>query len=650
MIAAGLFAPGALAQTPPAASVAEGQSLFQARCKSCHEPAIERAPNRGELATRPAEGMKAALTTGVMAPMAAGLSPEQIDSIVAYLKAPPATAGDAPPAGQPARRQPVAATPTVDKMCEANPPISAAKGDWPMVGYNSGNTRFQPTPGLTVADVKRLKVKWSFTVPAVGNSQPIVIGDWLWILSRGKMYALDANSGCVRYKVDGVNARNSSPVIQSKLSPSGWLLVVGQGDRTVKAFDAQTGKEIWVSERLESHPASGITGSPVIVGDQVFVPLTSGEEVASNAPNYPCCTFRGSLAALDLSTGKTQWKTYVITEELKPIRKNSAGAQMQGPAGAAIWSAPTVDAKRGLVYVATGDSYTEAETKGADAIVAIDMKTGAIRWNSQVTANDNFIVNCTGAKTAINCPAPLGPDYDFGASPILMKVAAGKGAAKEVLVSGQKSGIVYGMNPNTGKVLWKRQIGNGSALGGIEWGIAADPKTIYAPNSDIVNMYDAYARAHGSDNSLFKEKQPPAKPGLAAIDPATGKVRWHIVPPAAPCQFRGDRTRSDRFPGACFNALSAAPAVMPGVVFEGATDGWFRAYDAATGKVLWEDSTTSRTYATANGVPEQPGGSIDGNGPTIANGKVYVVSGHDGAGGTGGNGSNVLLAYTVDGK
>ena len=117
------------------------------------------------------------------------------------------------------------------------------------------------------------------------------------------------------------------------------------------------------------------------------------------------------------------------------------------------------------------------------------------------------------------------------------------------------------------------------------------------------------------------------------------------APPKAACDLK-----AGRYPGGCFNAMSAAPGVMPGAVFEGTVDGWFRAYSTAKGKLLWEDSTTSRTYATTNGVAAQPGGGIDGNGPTIAGGMVFVTSGHDGAAGVGGNGTNVLLAYSVDGK
>jgi polyvinyl alcohol dehydrogenase (cytochrome) len=317
--------------------------------------------------------------------------------------------------------------------------------------------------------------------------------------------------------------------------------------------------------------------------------------------------------------------------------------QLQGPAGGAIWSAPTVDEKRGLVYMATGDSYTEADTKGADAIVAMDIKTGKTRWSNQVTGGDNFVMGCTEVVKTTNCPTPDGPDFDFGSSPILMTVAGGK----QVLVSGQKSGIVYGMDPVTGKTLWTRKLGTGSAIGGVEWGMASDPKRVFVANSDAINLMDAVMRPKGV--LIIGTAQAPGKPSLSAVDPLTGKVAWTTPTPVAPCHYAGDRA-NDYAKGACINASSAAPAAMPGVVFSGATDGWFRAYDAATGKIVWEYSTTAQTYDTVNAIKGQPGGSIDGMGPAIAGGMVYTMSGFSGASRTGGNPINVLLAFSVDGK
>nr|MEA2798793.1 hypothetical protein [Phenylobacterium sp.] len=619
---------GARAQT-----VSPGEAVFNSRCKGCHEPAIERAPNRATLATLPAGAIVEALTTGVMKSMAGGLSDDDKQAVAAYLTAarPVQAAQGRAPAG------PVG----VDVKCQDNPPIRPTGSDWASVGLETSH-RYQANPGLMGADVPKLKVKWAFSM--TGGSMPTVIGDWLFITNRsGKFYALDPATGCVRWVVEGAVSRTTPMIVKSDISPSGWATFIGERNRTVRAFDAQTGKEIWRSAALETNAVAGITGTPLVSGDLIFVPLTSGEEGAARQPTYSCCSFQGSLAALDLKTGKTLWQTKVIPEPLHPTHKNSAGTMMQGPAGGAIWSAPTVDPKRGLVYVATGDSYTEVDTKGADAIVAMDTKTGKIRWSNQVTEKDNFIVGCTDAVKPANCPSPDGPDYDFGASPILFKLANGK----DILLVGQKSGTVYGMDPDTGRTLWTTKVGGGSALGGIEWGMAADGKRLYVANADTINLIDENLRPLGK--SPLAVKQPPATPGLYALDPATGKVLWKTPAPVAPCHYAGDRSR-DRTSGACIRAQSQAPSVMPGVVFSGTMDGWFRAYDAATGKILWANSTTERSYDTVNQVKGQPGGSLDGMGAAIAGGRVFVMSGFNGAAGTGGNGVNVLLAFSVDGK
>ncbi len=623
-----------------AQDTAAGEQIFNTRCKGCHEPAIERAPTKATLATYPGAAIVDALTNGVMKSLSAGLSDTDKAAVAAYLTAqsgPVSASTQRAAAGR-------AATPAVvgiDVKCDVNPPIKATTSDWTSVGLVTSH-RYQATPGLTAAQVSKLKVKWSFAMS--GGSMPTVIGDWLFITNRsGKFYALDSNTGCVRWVVENAVSRTTPMIVKSDTSPSGWLTIIGERDRTAHAFDAQTGKELWKSPSLEANPVAGITGTPLIHGDQVFVPLTSGEEGAARQVTYSCCSFQASLAALDLKTGKINWQTKVITEPLHPTHTNSAGTMMQGPAGGAIWSAPTLDTKRGLVYVATGDSYTEVDTKGADAIVALDIKTGKIRWSNQVTEKDNFIVGCNAAKKPINCPSPDGPDYDFGASPILFHLASGK----DVVLSGQKSGVVYGMDPDTGKSLWSTRVGSGSSLGGIEWGMAADAKRLYVANADTVNLLEENLKVLGRSN--VATPLGPPMPGLTAIDPASGKVLWNTPAPKASCHYAGDRSR-DRGGGACVRAQSQAPSAMPGVVFSGTMDGWLRAYDAASGKVIWADSTSERTYDTVNQVKGQPGGSLDGLGAAIAGGRLFVMSGFNGAANTGGNATNVLLAYSVDGK
>jgi polyvinyl alcohol dehydrogenase (cytochrome) len=627
-----------LAQTQTAAPN-EGETLFNAQCKSCHDPAIEHAPTRAELAVRPRQDIVASLTNGKMAPMAQGLSAAQIQAIASYLIPSASAAG----AGTPPRSAITVGAAGDDKKCDASTPIRASSSDWTSTGLEASSNRYQTHPGLTARDVPRLKVKWAFAL--AGGGQPVVIGDWLFTTNRGgKFYALDAKTGCVHWATDGVASRTTPMIIHSSIAPSGWATFIGTANRIVRAFDAQTGQELWHSESLESHRSSGISGAPAVFGEQIFVPLSSGEEGAAIQKTYACCTFRGSLVALDLKTGQKQWQTYMIEEPLHPTHMNEQGVQMQGPAGAAVWASPTLDPKRHLVYVVTGDSYTEAPTVGDDAVVAVEMKTGKVRWKHQVTTGDNFVMGCGGTNPSPNCPNPMGPDFDFGASAVLFSRRFGG----EILVAGQKSGLVYGFNPDDGRLLWTTRVGEGSALGGVEWGIASDNQSIYVPNSDIIQLLNAAAVSQGKA-APGAQVQGAGKPGLTAIDPVNGKIRWQAPAPEAPCHYAGDRSR-DYAGGACIRAQSAAPAVIPGLVFSGTLDGWLRAYDVSTGKIVWAFSTTAQTYDTVNGIKAQPGGGIDGMGPTVAGGMLYTMSGFNGASRTGGNGINVLLAFSVDGR
>jgi len=559
--------------------------------------------------------------------MARDLSRGQIEAVADYL-----TSGQ--------RSKPPGAS--VAETCTTQEPIRAGESDWPATGLDDSSTRFQRHPGLRAADVPRLKVKWAFAMP--GGGQPTVIGNWLFVTNLGgEFYALDARTGCVHWAIKSASTRTTPIVLRSSISPSGWAAFIGSDTPVVRALDARSGEDLWKSDLLDEHAAAYIKGSAVVSGQQIFVPISSGEEVAALDKTYPCCSFRGSLVALDLQTGHKQWQTSMITEPLRRTRLNAAGAQMQGPAGAAIWAAPTVDPARGLVYAVTGDSYTEVKTDGADAIVAMDMATGKVRWRTQVTADDNFILGCFGARKAANCPQPTGPDFDFGASPILF----GKRRGQQILVAAQKSGVVYGLEPDTGRLRWKTAVGAGSALGGIEWGIGADDRRIFVPISDAGELFDEIATQAGRP-PLFGY-QTPNKTGLFALDPFSGRVLWNTPAPIAPCHYAGDRSK-DLMKGTCVRAQSAAPGVIPGIVFSGTLDGWLRAYDVSSGKIVWAFSTTAQTYDTVNGIAGQPGGGIDGMGPTIANGMVYIMSGFNGAARTGGNGINVLLTFSVDGR
>jgi polyvinyl alcohol dehydrogenase (cytochrome) len=443
--------------------------------------------------------------------------------------------------------------------------------------------------------------------------------------AAGRVYALDARTGCIHWRTEmkGVRAAVSVGPLAGPNGGAGRLAAfVADRSGGVHALDAATGHEIW-SAQVETHPFATITGSPVLYRGRLYVPLSSSEEIATYVKGYQCCTFRGSVAALDASSGKLLWRTYTIDEAAKPYRTASDGRQMLGPAGAAIWSAPTVDGKRGLLYVATGDSYTDAQSKGTDAVFAMDLATGVVRWSRQITADDNYLVGCTGAKgESPICPQKVGPDHDFGSSPILRDLPGGR----SVLMAGQKSGEVTAFDPDHGgAILWHVRPGYGGPLGGIEWGMAADRERLFLPVADLFSP-------PGQD-----------KPGMYAVDIASGRLLWSNRVPAPNCATAPQGSMVN----ICTSGLSAAATAIPGLAIEGSMDGILRAYHAKDGKVAWSFDLGQARFRPVNGTAEIKGDTMNGAGATVAGGTLYQISGYK----TGNaKAVNLLLAFTVDGK
>ena len=382
------------------------------------------------------------------------------------------------------------------------------------------------------------------------------------------------------------------------------------------ALDVTTGELLW-KFHVGWHSTSNTTGSPALHGSRLFVPISSWEVVVSGDPRYECCTASGAVAALDAMTGDVLWYHRVIPGYPEEAGTSEAGTQLWAPSGAPVWSSPTVDAARGLVYAGTGENYTRPTTDNSDAIIAIDIGTGELAWSFQATPEDAFTMACTSSTARQNCPDPPGPDLDFGMSPMLVTRPDGK----EILVAGQKSGVVWALDPDDdGALLWSTRVGKGSALGGIHWGMAADGRYAYAPVADrdavIVDVNPGRERS----------------PGMYALDLMTGDVAWSVPASADACE--GKR--------GCHAALSAAPTAIPGVVFSGGLDGLIRAYAAEDGRILWEFDTTEVTE-TSNGV-EGRGGAIDGPGPVIAGGLLFTNSGYSTFGQMPGN---LLLAFGV---
>jgi polyvinyl alcohol dehydrogenase (cytochrome) len=579
---------------------AHGEELFNQRCKGCHMPPVEHAPSRAELAAQFPNVIAEALKTGKMQAMAAGLSETDIGAIAAFVT------GQSPDARFDVASEAKNACPTGAKFNPAGP-------SWNGWSPDKQNTRVAASTTINAANASKLAVKWAFAYQGGRYGQPTVVGNRVFVTSSsGQVYALDKATGCVAwaYKARG-SVRVTVSVGRNPRAASGWAAYFGDMGRNQVAVDADTGKELW-SVNIDPGPRGILTGAPTLWGDTLYVPLSSFEEGVAGLAAYECCKQRGAVAAIDTATGKIKWKSYTIPTAPAPFKKNAAGTQMYGPAGAAVWSSPTIDPRRGVLYVATGDSYTDVEEHYSDAVEAMDLKTGKIKWAHQMTELDHFLVGCPPQKPGANCPTPNGPDFDFGSSPILKHLKTGK----DILLAGQKSGQVYGLNPDDGTIVWQTRVGKGSALGGVEWGMAADDAHLYVGIADR------------------------GMPTLSAFRLTDGALVWrHRAPEPARCSFEGR----------CGNGYSGPPSLANGALFGVNQDGHVRAFEAKTGKLLWDYDTAGRRYETVNGVKNQRGGNLDATGITFAGPMAFLMAGFNGASGSSGP-DNVLLAFSVDGK
>jgi polyvinyl alcohol dehydrogenase (cytochrome) len=601
----------------------DGAAIYKERCATCHEPSAGhdgpagRVPSLTAIKAMSGEAIYASLTTGSMRSRAEGLSTTQLFALIGYIA----------PTGSAA----ATATPPVTRTCKADDAFRSPTDAPRWNGWSTSvtNSRFQNAraAGLTASDVPHLQLKWAFNLGAVtvARSQPAAVGGRLFLTSAtGMVYSLDAASGCTYWAFQATAGLRGGVVIGDAAGKP--AVFFGEANGTAIALDALSGALLWKVHPVD-HFAAIATAAPQFYKGALYLGYSSFEEALGGDPNFECCTFRGSVVALNAATGERLWQTFTIPEAPKPVGKNAAGKQQYGPSGAAVWSTPTIDEDLGVLYVATGDNYSNPTTASSDAILAMDLKTGKLRWSKQFTAGDAFNNGCASPQPA-NCPKDAGPDFDFGQPPILVRLSEGRRA----LVIAQKSGMVHAVDPDQeGKILWQTRASSGGVFGGSQWGSASDGQKIYVAISDVgVGGVADPKAAFGFRLTLDPKKGG----GLYALDLATGKIVWSAKP--KPC----GEGRTD-----CSPAQSAAVTVIPGVVFAGSVDGHLRAYSTATGEILW-DTDTAREYPTVNGKPAN-GGSMDAAGPAVVNGMVYVNSGY---GQWGGMPGNVLLAFSVDGK
>lgn len=568
-----------------------GSLLFEENCASCHMGGVSRAPHLTALNMLPYRSAFDALDSGLMRTQSEHLSKQDKRYIAEFLTGggpvsddvalPPQCAGEAA------------------KFDYAEPPMAYG---W---GLDRENRRFidAETGGLSAEDLPKLTLKWAFAYPNAtrARSQPSFAGGALMVGSQdGTVYALDQETGCLRWTF------KASAEVRTGLTITQWkkgetptqppLAYFADLMSWVYAINVETGALVW-SAKAGEHPNATTTAQPVLYDGTVYQPVSSLEVVPAIDPTYPCCNFRGSVVAFDARTGKQKWRSYTITEPLVETGLNAAGTPNFGPSGAPIWNSPTVDEKRGLIYMGTGENYSSPAQGSSDAIIAFSAETGEIAWIRQTVSGDAWNVACMpNTPTPENCPVERGPDVDFASPPILINEDG-----REILVAAQKNGAAYGINPDDGALMWRTQVGRGGNQGGTHFGIAAEGTTVYVPMSDY-------------DDRMLPVSE--AKPGIFALDAFSGEIKWSAIAE----NLCGERENCD--PG-----ISAVATAIPGAVLAGHMDGRLRAYARDTGAVLWEYDT-DQAFAAINGVKAEGGSMGGGSGPIAYKGRLYVNSGY----------------------
>ena len=565
-----------------------GKAHYQAVCANCHEGGVEKAPHREMIGLMTPEAILDTLTDGLMQAQAAGLTDPQRIEVAEYL------------GGRKLGESVTAVIPRCDDTVQLDlnrPPVTA---NW---GLQPTNTRNTPAEiaGLSAEDLPKLKPLWALNFPGANRvrSQPTMAGGLIFVGSHGgEIYALDQKTGCAVWTYE------TAAEVRTGIALDAWQagdkkarprIYFGDVLGNVYAVDGTSGRELW-RQRADDHPNATITGTPSLHDGRLFVPVSSLEVSLAVDPTYECCTFRGSVVAYDAASGKQIWKTYTIEEPASVQSQNSAGTDMRGPSGATVWNSPSIDVERNQLYIGTGENMSSPATLTSDAIFAMDLDTGKVAWTFQATANDVWNTACD-TDTPQSCPPEMGPDFDFGSATMLLSTSTGT----DLVIGGQKSGLVHALDPDTGTLVWQTRVGRGGIQGGVHFGMAAADGQLFVPITDM-------ADGRTYDN--------PARPGVHALDADTGKIRWYEPSPDV-CDGRDF----------CHPGISQAITAVNGMVFAGGMDGVMRVHDQASGEVLLALDTTGRFDAVTG---EQAfGGSFGGgSGPVVQDGLVLLSSGY----------------------
>jgi len=593
-----------------------GKAVYDQACAACHNnPEQTRAPALDTLKGMRYQTLLYALNEGKMKVQASVLSSEQRAAVIDFLVGREATSDE---------WLPPMMCPTDRRQVKVDAPATVTG-----FGFDKKNHRHLTAvqAGLRTAELRDLELSWALGFPKATSmrSQPAVVGSTLFlpVADTQRLFAIDiSGQPCVQWVYSHETPLRTSAAF-GELRGGRKVVVFSDVASKVHMVDARTGERIWI-QHVGLYQFSLTTGTPVIHEDRVYVPISQYEISVGGNDNHECCKTHGAVTALDAATGKKLWTTHTM-EEAKPIRDRGDGKMIFGPSGAPIWNSPAIDAKRGVLYVGTGEATSEPASPNTDAILAIDLKDGRIRWSFQATANDIFLTGCLRNPSGLNCPKDtVNRDVDFGASMIIAQRSDGS----DVILAGQKSGTVWALDPDrNGKVVWRQDFGEGSPLGGIHWGIAFDGTRVFAP---INRPYGLNAPPGGAQ-----------KPGIHAVKVDTGAVEWTY---SAQPDCSGKRAELVK---TCATNIgfSGAPTVIDGAVISGSLDGYLHAFDAKTGELLFKFDT-ARPFETVNKVTAS-GGSIDNASIVAANGTLFVNSGYGQFGQMPGN---VLLAFKPKAK
>lgn len=567
-----------------------GKLLYIENCAGCHEAQVYKAPHTTWLELMSPQVLYRSLTEGIMQSQAAHLSDAEKQHVVEYITQ--MRLGD--PSAEPQLA-----------WCEGPASEFTALDEGRLTGWGRDTNRYV-APEIAQIDsteLAELELKWSFGFPAStrARSQPTIAMGAVFVGSQdGTVYAFDLETGCVRWTYSARAEVRTGITLGKRGADGAATAYFGDIIANLYALDAQTGELIWEASPDDHHSAT-LTGTPAFANGAVYVPVSSLEVVTAANPDYECCTFRGHVMAFDANDGSVIWDSYAIPSPPISVGKTGTGTGMLAPSGAPAWTSPTIDVDKNLLIFGTGENYSSPADSNSDAIIAVQLDTGERLWSRQTFAGDAWNVACMMADNP-NCPEEDGPDYDQSSSPLLVNVDENQ----TYVVAGQKDGRVFALDWQTGQTkLWEVRLGRGSIQGGVHFGMAAAHATVFVPINDMNDTRNG--------EWLDPEK---ARPGVSAVNAATGDVLWQHV----------QEDICDDGRPFCDPGVSAPLTALDGAVIAGHLDGVIRIYDSESGEIIWSYDTTKAVMGT-NGVTAK-GGSMSGSGPAVTDGHLVINSGY----------------------